>query len=73
MPDHAPISSSPFKRGQRLTISYPLRGGTAKRSRRVAYIRYGEEPVTDAEIEIMRAHLDVAVESSKPCEAANDH
>lgn len=64
--------SSRSKRGQRVTISYPVGRGTPHRHRRVIYIRHGEQPITDAEIEIMRLHLDGATIAFDPSGAAND-
>lgn len=44
--------------GGQLTISYPAKRTSQRRERRVVYLRYGDPPVTSAEVEIMHHFLE---------------
>lgn len=72
MPNRAPDCTVHSTRSQRLTISYPTPRSKPKPHRRVVYIRYGEQPITEAEVEIMRLHLDGAISALKSLDAEND-
>ncbi len=54
----------------RLSIAYAGRAPPPYGGRRVAYVRYAEPPITQAEIEIMRGHLDAMATSARG--VAND-
>ena len=68
----APDRPSNSTSRQRLTISYPTQRKMPHGGRRVVFIRYGELPVTEAEVEIMRLHLDCTIGKLGPLQVDND-
>ncbi len=69
---HAPDRSAQPSRGSSLSIAYtPDRKG--QKRRQVVYIRHGNPPITDAEVEIMRLHLDGENGNPNHFESHNDN
>jgi hypothetical protein len=56
--EHIPSIAGERACGGRMTIKYPAKCRSQKPARRAVYIRYSTPPVTSAEIEIMRMHLE---------------
>lgn len=70
--DRVPATPSKSERGERLTISYPARQALRSGGRSVVYIRRGEQPITDAEVEIMQLSLGAATSGPGLPTAQND-
>ena len=64
---------SPVGRSVRLSIKHRVSGKARRPERRVVFVSYGVPAVTDAEIEIMHAHLQECARRAATPTAHNDN